>query len=164
MTILFIPFGPNDVRVILDNCLHASMFRITASSSPLRCLCPSYSFVESSVSHRVRRQSFGRSRARLSRAVKRGVRIRRRRRRRHPSFPRLSAPPIDRRPRARARTHPRTPRARTHTARTRPLASRVTNHHRHLQHLERRLARVVFIPRARRPRATSRTLSMDCNP
>ena len=52
MTILFMPFGPRDVRVIFDNCLHASMFRITASSSPLRCLCPSYvrSFVRRSVS------------------------------------------------------------------------------------------------------------------
>ncbi len=59
------------MRVILDNCLHASMFRITASSSPLRCLCPS-------CSHRIEsnriRQSVGRSLS-LSRArsVKRRV-------------------------------------------------------------------------------------------
>ena len=37
------PFGPSDVRVIFDSCLQASMFFKTASSSPLRCLCPSFS-------------------------------------------------------------------------------------------------------------------------
>lgn len=35
------PLGPREVRVILESCLHASTFLITASSSPVRCLCPS---------------------------------------------------------------------------------------------------------------------------
>lgn len=35
------PLGPREVRVILESCLHASTFLITASSSPDRCLCPS---------------------------------------------------------------------------------------------------------------------------
>lgn len=35
------PLGPREVRVILESCLHASTFLITASSSPDMCLCPS---------------------------------------------------------------------------------------------------------------------------
>lgn len=37
------PFGPMEVRVIWDRALQASMFFITASSTPLKCLCPSLS-------------------------------------------------------------------------------------------------------------------------
>lgn len=37
------PLGPSEVRVMVDNCLQASMFFRTASSSPERCLCPSLS-------------------------------------------------------------------------------------------------------------------------
>mmetsp|Transcript_2621 Transcript_2621/g.4143 ORF Transcript_2621/g.4143 Transcript_2621/m.4143 type:complete len:322 (-) Transcript_2621:27-992(-) len=43
ITILFMPLGPRDVRVILESCLHASTFLITASSRPDRCVCPSLS-------------------------------------------------------------------------------------------------------------------------
>jgi hypothetical protein len=35
------PLGPSEVRVILESCLHASTFLITASSRPDMCLCPS---------------------------------------------------------------------------------------------------------------------------
>ena len=35
------PLGPREVRVILESCLHASTFLITASSRPDMCLCPS---------------------------------------------------------------------------------------------------------------------------
>jgi hypothetical protein len=40
--LLIIPFGPKDVRVICDRALQASMFFMTASSTPLKCLCPSF--------------------------------------------------------------------------------------------------------------------------
>mmetsp|Transcript_18910 Transcript_18910/g.46418 ORF Transcript_18910/g.46418 Transcript_18910/m.46418 type:complete len:267 (+) Transcript_18910:474-1274(+) len=40
-TILFIPLGPIDVRVISESFLHASMFFSTASSTPEKCLAPS---------------------------------------------------------------------------------------------------------------------------
>ena len=38
-----VPFGPSEVRVILESCLQASMFLMTASSRPDRCLWPSFS-------------------------------------------------------------------------------------------------------------------------
>ncbi len=37
-----IPFGPREVRVILDNFLQASMFFNTTASRPEYCLCPSF--------------------------------------------------------------------------------------------------------------------------
>ena len=43
LTILFMPFGPMEVRVMVESFLHASMFFITASSTPEKCLCPSLS-------------------------------------------------------------------------------------------------------------------------
>lgn len=43
MTILFMPLGPREVRVMAESCLQASMFLTTASSRPERCLCPSLS-------------------------------------------------------------------------------------------------------------------------
>mmetsp|Transcript_182431 Transcript_182431/g.444034 ORF Transcript_182431/g.444034 Transcript_182431/m.444034 type:complete len:380 (-) Transcript_182431:88-1227(-) len=43
ITILFMPLGPREVRVIFESCLHASTFLITASSRPDMCLCPSLS-------------------------------------------------------------------------------------------------------------------------
>jgi hypothetical protein len=38
-----VPLGPREVRVMVDNCLQASMFLRTASSRPDKCLCPSFS-------------------------------------------------------------------------------------------------------------------------
>lgn len=38
----YAPLGPRDVFVICASALHASMFFITASSTPLKCLCPSF--------------------------------------------------------------------------------------------------------------------------
>ena len=43
ITILFIPFGPRDVRTQLLSCLAASMFLYVASSRPDMCLAPSLS-------------------------------------------------------------------------------------------------------------------------
>jgi hypothetical protein len=40
-----VPFGPREVRVIVESCLQASMFLRTASSRPERCLWPSLSIV-----------------------------------------------------------------------------------------------------------------------
>ncbi len=37
-----VPFGPSEVRVILDNFLQASIFFNTTASSPEYCLCPSF--------------------------------------------------------------------------------------------------------------------------
>jgi hypothetical protein len=37
-----VPLGPREVRVMVDNCLQASMFLRTASSRPDKCLCPSF--------------------------------------------------------------------------------------------------------------------------
>jgi hypothetical protein len=42
ITILFIPLGPIEVRVISDSFLQASMFLSTASSTPEKCLAPSF--------------------------------------------------------------------------------------------------------------------------
>mmetsp|Transcript_26422 Transcript_26422/g.47010 ORF Transcript_26422/g.47010 Transcript_26422/m.47010 type:complete len:243 (+) Transcript_26422:1007-1735(+) len=47
ITILFMPLGPSEVRVICANCLHASRFFTTASSTPERCLCPSFNIADS---------------------------------------------------------------------------------------------------------------------
>lgn len=41
MTILFMPLGPMEVRVMVESFLHASMFFKTASSMPEKCFEPS---------------------------------------------------------------------------------------------------------------------------
>ena len=43
MTILFMPFGPSEVRTVLASCFAASIFLKVASSRPERCFEPSLS-------------------------------------------------------------------------------------------------------------------------
>ena len=43
ITILFMPFGPSDVRTTVESCFAASMFLKVASSRPERCFAPSLS-------------------------------------------------------------------------------------------------------------------------